>query len=155
VTVVSIVNLSCSLVCFASYTWAIVVLFHRPERLPVQMKFSSAAALIFFSAQLFGIVRAKPLEWVAFIGFLFYAVAMSLFWWAVPYARDAALNIAFTPTQPRKLLAEGPYKYVRHPFYSSYCAFWIAGVLASLQPWLLLSVICMGGFYIFAHSCPN
>ena len=105
---------------------------------------------MFFIAQLFAIDRANAVGWVADLGLFLYALAFFTFWWAVPYARRAMLNIAFTPTQPARLLKEGPYRYVRHPFYASYFAFWIAGVFVSRQPWLLLSVVCMGGFYVYA-----
>lgn len=48
------------------------------------------------------------------------------------------------------LLTQGPYRYIRHPFYASYLAFWAGGVLVSSELFLLLSVVGMGLFYILA-----
>ncbi|MGD0907800.1 MAG: isoprenylcysteine carboxylmethyltransferase family protein [Candidatus Acidiferrales bacterium] len=136
--------------CFASYTWATVWLFQYPKGQPMQMKLIGAMGVMFFIAQLFAIVRTTPSGCVADLGLFLYALAFFIFWWAVPYARRAMLNVAFTATQPARLLTDGPYRYIRHPFYASYFAFWIAGVLVSLRPWLLLSVVCMGSFYSLA-----
>ena len=139
-----------SVICFASYAWGNVRLFqHRLQR-PVQMKFINGMGVLFFGAQLLSIFLGRPIALLAAFGFALYIVAFCLFWWAVPYARAAKLNVAFTPTQPTELLTRGPYRYIRHPFYASYFCYWIAGVVISRQPWLLLSVVCMGSFYIFA-----
>jgi protein-S-isoprenylcysteine O-methyltransferase Ste14 len=44
-------------------------------------------------------------------------------------------------------MIEGPYRYVRHPFYLSYIAFWTAGLLVSRNMWLLIPLAVMGMFY--------
>ena len=146
----SIIGLLCSIVCFASYTWAIVALFNKPDGQPMKMKLVSGMGFIFFLAQLVAIVRGKPLVWLAILGICFYGIAFVLFWWAVTAVRGAGLNVAFTTTQPSKLLIYGPYRYIRHPFYASYLAFWIAGVMVSSEPLLLPCVVCMGLLYTLA-----
>jgi protein-S-isoprenylcysteine O-methyltransferase Ste14 len=150
VSITSVVGLSGSIACFASYTWAILRLFARPNGRPIQMTFVTILGFIFFLGQLFTILRGKPIVWVATLGLFFYAIAFALFWWAVPVAREARLNVAFTTTRPRMLLTQGPYRYIRHPFYASYLAFWTGGVLVSSELFLLLSVLGMGLFYILA-----
>lgn len=149
-TTITMIALVLSVVCFASYGWANLRLFDHRGGLPLQMKFINGMGVAFFLAQLLSIARAKPIAWFSALGFCLYAVAFWLFWWAVPFARSARLNVAFTITQPSTLLTEGPYRFIRHPFYASYFSYWSAGILVSRQVWLLLSLICMGAFYISA-----
>ena len=46
------------------------------------------------------------------------------------------------------LLVDGPYAYVRHPFYASYLLYWVAG--AFISNWLWASVFVMGCLYFTA-----
>ena len=80
-------------------------------------------------------------------GCLLYVVSFTLFWWAVPYARRGRLAIAFATTSPTTLVTDGPYRYVRHPFYAAYMTFWLAGSLATSQLVLFVPVIVMGALY--------
>jgi protein-S-isoprenylcysteine O-methyltransferase Ste14 len=58
--------------------------------------------------------------------------------------------VAFAPAVPTALVLDGPYRYVRHPFYASYLLAWLAGCAATANPWLLLTVVWMFGFYYVA-----
>jgi protein-S-isoprenylcysteine O-methyltransferase Ste14 len=134
--------------CFASFAWSIRKLFQRPIGMLLRMKLLSVPGFIFFLAEVYAIIRAQPAPSTSsMVGLLFYLFTLSLFWWAVPYAKHASLSISFTPSQPAKLMIEGPYRYIRHPFYSSYLAFWAAGLLVSRNPWLLIPLAVMGMFY--------
>lgn len=139
--------------CFASFTWAIVVLFKpRTGSTPTLMYALSALGMIFFLAQVAALLfpPADAGRIVFACGLVLYMISLALFWWAVPYARRAALGIAFAGVVPAHVVRDGPYRYIRHPFYASYLLFWIAGVFASQGWWLLLSIIVMGTLYAIA-----
>ena len=140
--------LSC--LCFGSFTWAVRGLFRAENGMPARMRWLSAVGTICFAAQLWAILRADLSPTWTVIGISLYVVVLTLFWWAVPYARSAALRIAFSPSESNQLIRTGPYHYVRHPFYTSYLLFWVAGVVASESIWLGSTVIVMAAFYFTA-----
>jgi len=138
------------LVCYGSFTWAVVALFRRTGPTPLAMRWVGILGTAFTLFQLAALVVGKPPVGLAISGIALYAGSLALFWWAVPYARAAKLALAFTESQSNLVLQEGPYRCVRHPFYASYLLFWMAGVAAAGEPWLLTSVVVMGGFYLNA-----
>ena len=148
-----LIAIALSIACFLSFFWAIQKLFRKDgATLPIQMKLLSALGSFFFIAQVISLslLPAVPSFLLQIIGISLFVIGLVLFWWAVPYARRAALKIAFLPNSPTELICDGPYRFVRHPFYASYLLFWVAGVFASQRWVLVVSVIVMGYFYISA-----
>lgn len=141
-----------SIVTFTGFSWAIARLFTREEKeLSVEMRALSAAGLGCFALQVICLVYPAPANGLLyFVGLVAYLIALCLFWMAVPIARQHQFRLAFSDDQPTRLVTEGPYKWIRHPFYSSYMLFWVAGVLTSQRWILMLSVIVMGAFYYMA-----
>ena len=137
-------------VCFASFTWAVRALFRAENGMPARMRWLSLAGTACFAAQLWAIWRANLALVAICMGVALYMAALTLFWWAVPYARNAALRIAFSPNASHELITTGPYCYVRHPFYASYLLFWVAGVVESKSIWLCSTVLVMAAFYFVA-----
>lgn len=67
-----------------------------------------------------------------------------LFWRAMKAFGPRRPSIAFSPGAPEALVASGPYRYVRHPFYLAYTLFWLGGLIA-VPHWPLalgVAVIC-------------
>jgi protein-S-isoprenylcysteine O-methyltransferase Ste14 len=112
------------------------------------MKLLGIVGVVFSIAQIAVIALARPVYWRMVSALVLYIITVGLFWWAVPQAAKAQLKIAFTNAMPVVLLVDGPYAYVRHPFYASYLLYWVAGALIS--NWLWVSVIVMGCFYLTA-----
>ena len=135
-----------SLFCFA---WARKRFFKRSSQTPVGRNglrlFGSASGLLVVVHLVFG----SPSMPIAFLGFGSGLMIFSLliFWWAVKSFSGEAPYIASTPGEIVFLNTRGPYKYVRHPFYSSYMLFWL-GAFASIQTVdVLLAVIILFGIY--------
>jgi protein-S-isoprenylcysteine O-methyltransferase Ste14 len=141
-------TLTLSVTCFGSFSWAIVRLFAASTRASSRMKLVGVTGLLFSVAQIAMIALARPQCWARGSALVLYVVALGLFWWAVPHAVTAQLNIAFTNATPVILLVDGPYAYIRHPFYASYLLYWVAG--AFISNWLWVSVFVMGCFYFTA-----
>ncbi len=120
-----------SVTCFVSFSWAIAKLFVPPPHMCSQMKVLGFAGVFFSVAQLAMVARARPVPWRMASAPVLYVVALGLFWWAVAHAARAQLNLAFTNATPVTLLVDGPYAYIRHPFYASYLLYWVAGAFVS------------------------
>ena len=146
----TICNLVLSASCFASFAWAIKSLFRRSNGLPAPLITLTVLGSLFFAGQLASIIVAKPPFWSSCMGTILFLASLCLFWWAVPFASDGGMHVAFGFVIPGTLVTSGPYHFVRHPFYLSYLLFWTAGVFAAFSSVLLLSVVVTGGFYLKA-----
>ena len=143
-----------SLACFISFAWAIKKHFRTANdsgEMPAGMRIISLLGLLFMILQLIAMVIIVEFSfWTAVAGALFYISSFALFWCAIAATRQKRLTLAFSEDAPEHLLSSGPYRYVPHPFYSSYVLFWLAGVVGTLQWWLLPSVIVMTALYFRA-----
>lgn len=65
--------------------------------------------------------------------------------WALTANRPGNFNIHPTPRAGGKLVAHGPYRWIRHPMYSAVMLFGLACVLtrADALAWLLWGVLCL------------
>jgi len=62
--------------------------------------------------------------------------SLGLFLWAVWTNRARRLGLAFAEAVPEHVQTAGPYRLVRHPFYTSYLLAFLGGALAAGTPWL-------------------
>lgn len=142
-----------SINCWVSFAWAIVRHFTRPSRPSRLMQVVALCGMLFGGWQLWAVVETRgrgPVMTMTAV--VFYVSSLGVYWWAVHSTRTARLPLAFSQARPGQLVMEGPYRWVRHPFYVSYLLYWVAGVFAA-QAWpLLLSVIVMGTLYRRAAS---
>lgn len=126
--------------CFLSFTWAVPRHFVQHGRMPIGMRVLSLLTVLGFSWFVYNILgEAKaPKRWgvpadeaaTHLAAFLMAVVSLGLFWWTVVVTRSNPLTLAFTSDIPVHIHTEGPYGYVRHPFYSSYLLFWASSALA-------------------------
>jgi protein-S-isoprenylcysteine O-methyltransferase Ste14 len=72
------------------------------------------------------------------LGFLMMVAGVALFFITISASRNARLRMAFDEGDPRGLVQQGPYRYVRHPFYVSYIIFFSGLALAT---WALIALV--------------
>jgi protein-S-isoprenylcysteine O-methyltransferase Ste14 len=70
-------------------------------------------------------------------------LSLFLFWWAIRTNLKKPLSIAFTDYKPIHIVTEGPYRYIRHPLYTSYMIAWLGvpvvlGSAAAFIPGIIL-----------------
>ena len=72
-----------------------------------------------------------------------YAASLALFIWTVRATRQRQFLLAFTNAVPSALTIDGPYKFVRHPFYVSYLIYHFANAVgtASWLPWVMFAAM--------------
>lgn len=88
----------------------------------------------------------QPL-WMQLAGLSIQIVSMALFLWAIKASKSANLRFVFDLEVPRGLATTGPYRYVRHPFYTSYILFWTGYALNTGIWWTAIPVIFFAYVY--------
>lgn len=130
--------------CFAAFCWGLLRHFRTSGTTPLGMRLIGALSLLAFAWFARDVVDG-PLgpAWPAAASLM--AVAFALFVTAVRASTAARLTVAFATDQPQVLLEHGPYRLVRHPFYSAYMTFWLASALArpGWAPWLVAAAFCV------------
>lgn len=90
------------------------------------------------------------------IGLVFLIFSFVLFWMTIRESSKAKLLAAFDEKLPHGLLKSGPYKYVRHPFYTSYLIQWIGWAIATWSIWSIVPVTFMTvTYWVAAHGEEN
>lgn len=78
------------------------------------------------------------------------ALSLVLFWWAIRTNRRRPLSFAFSDDLPEHLVCEGPYRRIRHPFYTAYLLSWLVTPLATGEPLMLVPFAVMAAIYTAA-----
>ena len=138
-----------SVIVVAQFAWALSAHF-RSKAVPSGTMLISAVVLattLIFLVLLWLEAQA----WLAqVVGLVVELAALALFWAAIRASRAARLRLAFDLENPDSLVTSGPYKYLRHPFYTSYLIFWIGWAIAVWSVWALLPLAALTVIYVAA-----
>ncbi len=126
----AVLGLGCAL--FLAMCWS--VRFHfRPFVITARMLWigvPSVGGAVLFARRLW----TQPIpEWRLWLAAVHILVAAVLFVWAIMASRHARPRLAFDATAPEKLMLQGPYAFVRHPFYLAYTIYWTGCAIATLH----------------------
>jgi protein-S-isoprenylcysteine O-methyltransferase Ste14 len=129
-----------ALFCFASFAWAMNCHFRRaggPSRAMIITALLAAACAILQLVVLAQRQLPHPIAAVAL-----YGSGSALFWWAVAVTRGKLAACGQGWVSPEVVTA-GPYRLVRHPFYTAYNMVWAAGFAATAWWPLALAAVVM------------
>lgn len=114
-----------------SYIWATIFFFKANSKDALQSrKIYSCLVMPSILIQLyciFNITKQTLLQMI--LGTIIFLLSLLIFWSSVYVNWKNRLNYAFCASST--LTQTGPYKYIRHPFYSSYMLTWIGGFIIS------------------------
>jgi protein-S-isoprenylcysteine O-methyltransferase Ste14 len=138
------------LVCFGAFSWGLKAHFRQTGAMPPGMQITSALSLagfIWFLVHLTGgVTPAWPVTLALFAG------SLAIFFWAVRTTRHTPPTVAFDTDQPSFLLHQGPYRFVRHPFYLAYLLFWTGTAAISPHLYAWAAPVVMGTLYFYAAT---
>ena len=143
--IVTVVSLS----VIAQYAWSLRRHFVSVTMPVGTMVISAIVTLtaLFFVFLLW--IETRPVLAVT-LGLLIELCGLWLFWAAISASRKARLKMAFDLGNPRGLVTSGPYRYLRHPFYTSYLIFWVGWAIATWSIWSLLPLAVITVIYVLA-----
>lgn len=137
-------------VIFLAFTIGYVAHFRRPEGTPWPMRVLAVLSGA-TTAGVIAEITGTRATWASFAGALaFLLPSAALYGWTILTTRRQRLSVAFSQDAPDFLLAHGPYRLIRHPFYTAYLLYWIGGAIAARQPMLLLAVGLMAAGFAWA-----
>jgi protein-S-isoprenylcysteine O-methyltransferase Ste14 len=134
-------------ICFGSFAWGMQKLFTVPKpvpRLVLVIKifgtgFALASAYLLFN-------ETRPLATI-YVGWAFYIAGTLLFWLTYKSSKAIRFAFAFVDAPQELIFRKGPFRWIRHPFYSSYLLGWIGSVFISDHILLKLALAFMGFLY--------
>ncbi|WP_027664330.1 methyltransferase family protein [Rhizobium leguminosarum] len=138
-----------SLTIVGSYAWSLRGHFNSPK-MEAGAKLITVGVIATTAFFLYQVWSGTQMLWVQGVGLGFEIGSAGLFWWAVSASRQARLRFVFTLDHPDSLVTDGPYRYLRHPFYTSYLLFWSGWALASWSIWSILPVLFFTVVYVIA-----
>jgi protein-S-isoprenylcysteine O-methyltransferase Ste14 len=127
--------------CFASFGWATQKHFRSAGKFTVGMRWTLICGTAFSLLQ-GAAITTQPLSIVAAI---FHLLALALFWWTICATDGKEFGACYASLDSKELVTSGPYRWIRHPFYTSYLLAWMAG--GFVWPPLAVSVVAMGYIY--------
>jgi protein-S-isoprenylcysteine O-methyltransferase Ste14 len=137
--------------CLASFAWAMRRFFLQPAGLTPGMQAIKYCGIVFGLLHVAAIAVTPgipPVRGIA--GVALYVCALALFWWAIRASLSRPLSAAFSPDLPGHLVAQGPYRLIRHPLYCSYLLCWLAGCAVTARWWLAPTAGVMLVIYLAA-----
>lgn len=136
-------------VCFACFTWGTLRHFVRRDEESQGTWAISLLSLAGFGFFVWRVLHGPPSSGWA-VGCLLFAASAGLWGWALATTRATPPTLAFTGDEPRLMLNAGPYRWVRHPFYSAYLLFWTGTAVAApgMSGWA--AVLVLGAVYFAA-----
>ncbi len=133
---------------FVSFGWAMRFHFQRNGRYTSGMKLTATAGALSCAIHLTGLViHLRGEYWPALI---LYGIATALFWSAVSVTANAGLAACYQGRVATRVVDAGPYRWIRHPFYTAYGLAWVAGSVATHWWPAIVSAACMIGLYVKA-----
>jgi protein-S-isoprenylcysteine O-methyltransferase Ste14 len=130
--------------CFASFAWGMVRHFLRQGQPTPSMLITALLGAASAALQIIALERGRVLFPV--VALLLYTASALLFWWAVHVTRGK-LAACGQGAVSQEVIAEGPYRYMRHPFYTAYNLTWLAGFTATGWWPLAIAAIVMASLY--------
>lgn len=144
--------LTLTLFCFLSFAWGAYFHFRSPDAGAERGK--KLVSLFVGAAMAVGIailVFANPPHQLTLaISMPLLTLALAVFWWSVRTTRAKRLEFLGSTRPPDDIFTDGPYRIVRHPFYTSYMLAWAGAACAAGNLWMTLISAAMIVLYTTA-----
>jgi protein-S-isoprenylcysteine O-methyltransferase Ste14 len=137
-----------SLAAFASFGWGVVRFFRKPSGPSARALAVAGLGLGFSVWNVVALAHSSAAPGLIAAGTAGHVLATLLFWSAIRACQGTPLTAIFEADVPVRVVSGGPYRWMRHPFYTSYTLFWFSGWIASGSAVSLAGALAMLAFYV-------
>jgi protein-S-isoprenylcysteine O-methyltransferase Ste14 len=135
----------------AAFIWGRYRVFRIDNCIPSGVRLIEISATICI---LIGVVlivtREGPQPGLDILAVVLAISSSALFGCGVATVKRGRLTAAFSSDVATELITDGPFRYVRHPFYVSYLLCYFQAVVLSRSGWAILPLLWMAGIYTHA-----
>jgi protein-S-isoprenylcysteine O-methyltransferase Ste14 len=124
--------------------------FSCPSGVPPMMRALAGCGLLATLTDIVVLLTSQLMPVRSLIGIGLLILSQLLFRAAVNATSEYKLSLAFSSDMPSSLNKSGPYRYIRHPFYTAYSLTWFAVVVASAHIAAVGALLVMAAFYFTA-----
>jgi len=115
-------------------------------------KIVTVTSILGYMSAIYAIFIAGYIGIWSALGVALHLISMFLFGWAVGTSGRKTLGLALNDASSRRLITDGPYALVRHPFYTSYIIFWTSNAIIAVSIFTILPAVLLLLLYILtAH----
>ena len=122
----------------------------KSKQMPAGANLVSAAVLTTLAVFLILLWTGEAPLAAQLVALVLEGLSLWLFFRTIAASREGALHFAFDTENPVSLVTSGPYRYVRHPFYTSYLIFWTGLAIGTWSLWAIPVLVLMGVLYTVA-----
>lgn len=139
---------SIEVILFTAFVWALVWWFKKTLIVNRwELHFIKASGIVFVLAHLSAaLLNPLPPSYIYWSGISLMLLSGIIFFWSLSTFRQPPA-VAFAGEVVSPLNTSGPYRFVRHPFYTSYLLAWFSGSIASGCYPLLATFLVMSFIY--------
>ena len=136
---------------FVIGTHAVVGKSHfSSKKMPAGANLVSAAVLTTLAVYLLLLWTGSPPVPALLVALVLEGISLWLFHRTIAASREGRLHFAFDVEHPVSLVTTGPYRRVRHPFYTSYLIFWTGLAIGTWSLWAFPVLAAMAALYTTA-----
>ncbi len=138
---------------FSGFIWALAGRFVKAYEVKRwELQFIKVSGIAFVISHLTAaLLHPVPDLALAIIGTILLLASFGLFFWTLKSFKQPPA-VAFADAIIAPLNTSGPYRFIRHPFYTSYLMAWLGGTFATGCWWLILTFLSMCVIYWKAAS---
>ena len=121
--------------CLLSFQLALGTHFRHSGPLAAPMRWLVALSLLVWAGGVAAIGwRGAPGAGRLAVALVFLAASVALFFATRLSTPASVLPVAFADESPEFVIQSGPYRFIRHPFYTAYILFWTGFAVAAPHP---------------------
>lgn len=139
---------------FLSFILGALNIFEKPTNPDWKLKLMSLSTLLFMAGQVLMVYTSTTLSFYSTIwGVPIILIGLLLFLWTarsiIQHSSDK-LSPIYSKEDATKILTEGPFHYIRHPFYAAYILSFLGGAITANTAWAFLICLPISLIYGFA-----
>ncbi|HMN67182.1 MAG TPA: isoprenylcysteine carboxylmethyltransferase family protein [Bdellovibrionales bacterium] len=127
-------------ICFATYLWSVIGVFkNHGERMNLAYRILQLGSVLVWGFGLRAIWLSERETWLYIAGTAVGAFCFAVFWLHAGIVKRGGFTVVMSKDQPQRLVQQGLYGRIRHPFYTIYVLNYLA-VGATMGDWPTLAL---------------